>query len=215
MRKDYTDAEFTDIPNSIIPYMYANRGAGAQAAKAATKTPFMSYGRTGLNVMGKNIGKYATIGNGIYQGIQGIQNLKSLSDASTNQRDIKSKILSTAAANPMNSSYLSADNMRLLRQLRNGTYDSDNTSSLLDILRGGATGVATGALGGPVGMLIGGIGGAINGGISSKANSTTNENEKLEALLAELEDAQAQYNQLKRPNFNMMGLQSRYTNQWI
>ena len=171
-----------------------------------------------LNTVGNNLGKIATGVNLATQGYNLYNNIDSISDAAKDEKTLKAKVLSTAAANPMNSSYLSTDNMRMLRQLRNGTYDADgvNTKDVISRGLGGALkGVLTGAAGGIPGMVIGGVGGAVNGGLSAKSNADKLNNQKLEALLTELEDAQTQYNQMKRPNYNQMGLQSRYTNQWV
>lgn len=171
-----------------------------------------------LNTVGNNLGKIATSVNLAAQGYDLYKNINKISDAADDNKTLKAKILSTAAANPMNSSYLSTDNMRMLRQLRNGTYDADGVKAknvISNGLSGALKGVLTGAAGGIPGMVVGGVGGAVNGGLSAKSTTDESNNQKLEALLAELEDAQTQYNQMKRPNYNQMGLQSRYTNQWV
>lgn len=171
-----------------------------------------------LNTVGNNLGRIAAGVNLATQGYNILNNLDNMNDAKDDASTLKAKILSTAAANPMNSSYLSADNMRLLRQLRNGTYEADDADTkeiILNGLSGALKGTLTGVAGGIPGMVIGGFGGAINDGMSTVSNAANVDNQKLEALLAELEDAQTQYNRMKRPNYSQMGLQSRYTNQWV
>jgi len=174
-------------------------------------------GRAGLTLGGKNLGGLATAGAGIYQGIRGIQNLNDLSETKSTRDDLLNQIRASAAGNPMLSSYLTDDEMATLNKVRRGNFDNDASNSNMfgGILKGAGTGALTGLAGGLPGILVGALGGAINGGVSSQNEAQQRENAILEGLYNSLANANAQYKRMRIPNYTGLGLQSRYTNQWM
>ena len=177
----------------------------------------------GLKAFGKNLGGWTGAGTiipGIMAGAQALGNVNALEDANRSTEDLLGDIMASANSNPIVNSYLSTDQRSLLRDIKNGKFDPeefsldtiipDDLGGLLDIGKGALTGIA----GGVPGMIVGGIGGAVNSGLEdaiSKANSSQAE---LEALLMALQDAEAQYQTMKRPNFTGLGIQQRYQNMY-
>lgn len=174
-------------------------------------------GRAGLTIGGKNLGGLATAGAGIYQGIRGFQNLNDLSETKDAKENILNQIRTAAAGNPMLSSYLTDDELATLNKVKRGQFNNapSNKNSFGDILKGAGTGALTGAAGGLPGIIVGALGGAINGGISSQNEAYQRENATLEGLYNSLANANAQYKRMRIPNYTGLGLQSRYTNQWM
>ena len=64
-------------------------------------------------------------------------------------------------------------------------------------------------------MLIGAIGGGINAGINSKNQAIANDTANLESLYQALANAESDYKRMRVPNYTGLGLQSRFTNQWM
>lgn len=232
---DYQDAEFTEIPSAgggaakaAPSAMLGLRGfsglknLGSNSGWSLTgKEGSFGIGNTGgnagLTIAGKNLAPIANVGTGIYQGYNAFKNLNSLNSANSTKNDLLSDIKVAAASNPMLSSYLTDDELSTLNKVKRGTYNNNasNDNMLGDVLMGAGKGALTGALGGLPGIIIGGIGGAINGGLSSQKNAQSKENATLEGLYNSLSNANAQYKQMRRPNYTGLGLQSRYTNQWM
>ena len=174
-------------------------------------------GKAGLTIGGKNLGGLATAGAGIYQGIRGIQNLNDLSETKSTRDDLLNQIRTSAAGNPMLSSYLTDDEIATLNKVKRGNFDNDATNKDMfgGILKGAGTGALTGLAGGLPGIIVGALGGAINGGVTSQNEAQQRENATLEGLYNSLANANAQYKRMRIPNYTGLGLQSRYTNQWI
>lgn len=174
-------------------------------------------GRAGLTLGGKNLGGLATAGAGIYQGIRGFQNLNDLNETKDAKENILNQIRTAAAGNPMLSSYLTDDELATLNKVKRGQYNNapSNSNSFGDILKGAGTGALTGLAGGLPGIIVGALGGAINGGITSQNEAQQRENATLEGLYNSLANANAQYKRMRIPNYTGLGLQSRYTNQWM
>lgn len=174
----------------------------------------------GLSIGGKNIGKAVPWGVGIYQGLDALGGLSEMSDLNANADTLTSKILTSAAGNPLISSYLTSDDLSLLGKLQRGSYDAsadlgDATSNLGNLLSGAGTGALMGLAGGVPGAIVGGIGGLINSGIDNMNAETTNNTARLEALYQNLLNAEQQYKSMRRPNFNGLGIQQRYQNMYM
>lgn len=163
------------------------------------------------------IGKFANIGSGITQGIQGIQNLSNLGQSTSDYNDLQGDILAAYSSNPLASSYLSPDQMRMIRQIRRGNLPENTTATqgafneivgnLGNTLTSAGIGLATGGI---PGALIGGIGRLVNSGLSGANKAKQSNISQLDALYQNLLDAQSQYNAMKRPNMTGLGLQQRY-----
>lgn len=173
----------------------------------------------GLKLFGKNVGKGLNIASGVMQGLDAAQGIANYSKANDANNDLMSDILVSAAGNPLLSSYLTSDQLRLLHQIKHGTYDT--SSDATDFLRGMGSGLgdaAMGALmglgGGLPGVLIGGIGGLINGGIDGLSAGAEDNYAELASLYQALMDAEAQYRSMKRPNFTGLGIQQQYQNMY-
>ena len=173
----------------------------------------------GLKMFGKNLGGWTgagTIVPGIMAGAQAIGNINALEDANKSTEDLLGDIMASANSNPIVNSYLSTDQRSLLRDIKNGKFDPeeigldtfipDDFGSLLDIGKGALTGIA----GGVPGMIVGGIGGAVNSGLEDAISKAGSSQAELESLLFALQDAEAQYQAMKRPNFTGLGIQQRY-----
>jgi hypothetical protein len=131
-----------------------------------------------------------------------------------------SDIRVSAMGNPLLSSYLTSDQLDLLRQIKSGTYD-DN-AGLDNFAEGAMSGLGDAILPTLIGGVTGGIPGAIIAGVGSLANSgidnlseTSGENtSELQALYQALQDAEMQYKSMKRPNFTGLGIQQQYQNMY-
>ena len=129
-------------------------------------------GKAGLTIGGKNLAPISNIATAGYQGINAIKNIDENSKAEQDRQSLLSKIKSSAAGNPMLSSYLTSDQLSQLGKVKRGYYD--NTGYDFDLggtLGGIGKGALTGIAGGLPGMVIGGIGGGINSLLKSKNNT--------------------------------------------
>lgn len=173
----------------------------------------------GLKLGGYNVGTLWTGGQALMNTVRGFQNADNLNKAYEQGSDLKDSILSTAASTPNVSSYLTADEQKMLNQLKRGNYYEDNWGSDISdwggVLGGGVKGAIAGLPGGAWGALLGGIGGAINGGLSSATKKKDANNAKLDALYNTLNYARNDYNSMKRPNFSGLGIQQRYRNAYM
>lgn len=157
--------------------------------------------KSGISAYGKNLGKYLTIANTLYQGYNAAKGLQSNADARREGEDIMSNIISASYSNPNVQYDLSPEQLALLRDLRRGDYEPE--TSLTDIDLGGALGgalggVLTGAAGGVPGMVIGGLGGALNSVIGDFGSEQSSSNAELEALYQAILESDRHYNDLKR-----------------
>jgi hypothetical protein len=176
--------------------------------------------KAGLNLGGVNLGKFATIGAGVTQGLDAIGGLSEMSDLNEDTEDLLTDITLAASGNPLVSQYLSSEDMRLLNKIRRGNYDTDidlgnAVGNLGGIFSGALSGAATGALGGIPGLVVGGVGGAINSGIDNMNSVSERELAKLESLYQNLLDAEQQYKAMRRPNLTGLGIQQRYQNMYM
>ena len=174
----------------------------------------------GLSIAGKNVGKYVPWGVGIYQGLDALGGLSEMSDLNADADTLTSQILTSAAGNPLISSYLTSDDLTLLGKLQRGTYDTsadlgDATSNLGNLLSGAGMGALSGLAGGIPGAIVGGIGGLINSGIDNMNAETSNNTARLEALYQNLLNAEQQYKSMRRPNFTGLGIQQQYQNMYM
>lgn len=178
------------------------------------------FGGPGLTVFGKNIGKYATAGAALMQGLQAAQGISGYSRGRQNLDSLKSDIIRSAAANPLVSNYLTSDQMNTLNQIRRGTYASNPTFD--DVLGGvGSEGISNalsgammGAAGGLPGIAIGAIGGLVNGGISGANQGNERKIADLQALYDALAEAETSYKSMRRPVFTGLGIQRNYQNMY-
>ena len=174
----------------------------------------------GLSIAGKNVGKLIPWGVGAYQGLNALGELSEMSDLNEDADSLTSKILTSAAGNPLINSYLTSDDLALLGKLQRGSYDAsadlgDATSNLGNLLSGAGTGALMGLAGGVPGAIIGGMGGLVNGGSENMNAETTNNTARLEALYQNLLNAEQQYKSMRRPNFSGLGIQQRYQNMYM
>lgn len=174
---------------------------------------------SGLEMFGKNVGKGANIASGVLQGAQALKGVSDYNKAKQSNDDMLNDIVISAASNPLLSSYLTSDQMRLVNDIRRGNYET--SSDVDDFLRGVGGGLgdiftsaALGAAGGIPGMVIGGLGAAANAGIRGLSSGTEEESAELAALYQALMDAEAQYKSMKRPNFTGLGIQQQYQNMY-
>ncbi len=175
---------------------------------------------TGVSIAGKNLGKFATAGAGIYNGIGALQNMDNISNGISDSNAYITDILQSASANPIASSYLTSDQQMLLNKIRNGSYDNtvdlaDATSNLGNIITGAGKGALAGIGGGVPGLIVGAVSGALKSGTENASNAQAVKNAELAGLYQALSDAEAQYRSMKRPNFTGLGIQQRYENMYM
>jgi hypothetical protein len=176
--------------------------------------------KDGAKLFGKNLGGWTgagTIAPAIMQGAQAIGSLGELDKLNKSTEDLINDIIVSANSNPLVNSYLTADQKSLLRQAKTGKLEDELSMSLGDFMPDDLTdlldigkGALTGVLGGIPGMIVGGIGGAVNSGLNNAIDERSASTAELEALLYALQDAEMQYQSMKRPNFTGLGIQQRY-----
>ena len=225
-RYDYSvdSSGYTQPARNTLPAMAGVGGFGQSGRTGKSLKDLFQKNINLKNVWNKKqgiaplgIGKFANIGSGITQGIQGIQNLSNLGQSTSDYNDLQGDILAAYSSNPLASSYLSPDQMRMIRQIRRGNLPENTTATqgafneivgnLGNTLTSAGIGLATGGI---PGALIGGIGGLVNSGLSGANKAKQSNISQLDALYQNLLDAQAQYNAMKRPNMTGLGLQQRY-----
>ena len=211
---------YTQPTRNTLPMLVGGKPGGAGRSlkdlfKTNIKLKDIWNKKQGIAPLG--IGKFANIGSGITQGIQGVQNLSNLGQSTSDYNDLQGDILAAYSSNPLASSYLSPDQMRMIRQIRRGNLPENTTATqgafneivgnLGNTLTSAGIGLATGGI---PGALIGSIGGLVNSGLSGANKAKQSNISQLDALYQNLLDAQAQYNAMKRPNMTGLGLQQRY-----
>ena len=118
------------------------------------------------------VGKIANIGGGVYQGGKALSNLISLNAAGDDLDTLRSDILASAYNNPLSNDYLSADQKKLLRELKSGSYSSKTASNALGAGFGGAlTSLPKALINAGLGFVTGGIPGAAIQGIGTLTNA--------------------------------------------
>lgn len=151
---------------------------------------------TGLQLMGKNVGKYVPY---IAGGVSALQAAGGLSDLTENRAttdDLVNQILTSAGSNPYSNLDLTSDQQRLLRSLkRDGdAADADlGDIDLLNILKGAGMGALTGAAGGVPGIIVGAVGGGLTSGLDSVNSAQVRNQAELEALLEALTMSEMNY----------------------
>lgn len=177
--------------------------------------------KDGAKVFGKNIGKAANIGSGIMYGVQALGNMNALNKSRDSADDLIDQILISANNNPIANSYLTSEQKSMLNKARRGDLDTETSiddfipDDLLGNIGDIGLGVLMGLPGGLPGMIIGGAGSAINAGLEDSMQEQQSQVAELEALLQALQDAELQYQSMKRPNFTGLGIQQRYQNMYM
>lgn len=185
------------------PGGFFSKGGGLGDALSGLANPQLDYDldNFGLEAYGKNVGKYLTIGNALYQGFNAAQGLQDLSDAGDLSEDTIADILTSAANSPTIQYDLSADQLNTLRELKSGSYDDSvglDDIDLLGMLGDAGMGALMGLGGGIPGIVIGALGGAVNSGIGDLNQAQGQSNAELEALYQAVLDSERQYNQLRK-----------------
>jgi hypothetical protein len=176
--------------------------------------------KSGLKMFGKNVGKGANVLSGVMQGVNAAQNISDYSNTLNSNQDLMSDIKATAMGTPMLSSYLSPDQITLLNKIRNGGYStSAGADDFMSGAAGGLGGAALSAIGGFAtggipGAIIGGVGSLVNSGIEGMTEASGADSAQLQMLYQALQDANAQYRAMKRPNFTGLGIQQQYQNMY-
>lgn len=167
-----------------------------------------------------NLGKWSNIAGGVMQGVDALGALATYGDLTNDANSLQSNIRIASMGNPLLSSYLTPEQLSLLSSIEDGRYNmSDGYEFSLSSLLGGLTeavpaALIGGATGGIPGAVIGGVGSLINSGLDSFNASNQNSVNELQALYTALQDANAQYQSMKRPNFTGLGIQQRYQNMY-
>jgi hypothetical protein len=203
------------------PTPSAGGGGGLKGFYGSKIAPNFGWSKgSGIKAFGKNVGKWGNIAGGAIQGIEALGNLQDLNESQSTTDDLIGDILTSANANPLVSSYLTPDQLSLLRQVKRGDLEPEtefedflpnDISDFGDIIKDAGLGLL---IGGIPGALIGGVGGAVNSGLSGATEDQAQQNAELEMLLQALEDANVQYQSMKRPNLPALGIQSRYQNMY-
>ena len=207
-------------PNAKAEFGKFFGGEGTNLGFTMAPEGFDWSSKTGLKAFGKNIGKAAPWISG---GLSALNMASDLSDYANVQADndaLMSQIQASAMGNPLLSSYLTSDQMNLLNQIRRGKYN-DN-AGLDDVLGGVVKGLpktllstGIGALtGGVPGAIVGGVGGLLTSGTGALADTSSQNTAELQSLYQALQDAEAQYRSMKRPNFTGLGIQQQYQNMY-
>lgn len=167
-----------------------------------------------------NLGRWSNIAGGVMQGVDALGALSTYGDLTNDADSLQSNIRIASMGNPLLSSYLTPEQLSLLSSIEDGRYNvSDGYEFSLSSLLGGLTeavpaALIGGATGGIPGAVIGGVGSLINSGLDSFNASNQNSVNELQALYTALQDASAQYQSMKRPNFTGLGIQQRYQNMY-
>lgn len=162
---------------------------------------------TGLQLMGKNVGKYVPYIAGGISALQAAGGLNDLTENRATTDDLVNQILTSAGSNPYSNLDLTSDQQRLLRSLkRDGdAADADlGDLDLLNILKGAGIGALTGAAGGVPGVIVGAVGGGITSGLDSMNSAQVRNQAELEALLEALTMSEMNYkNTLRQRAYGM------------
>lgn len=178
-------------------------GAKVQEGLGKLSDPQLNWTKgTGLKAYGHNIGGLASTAQGLYGAYQIADALSENTKAKNTTEDITSDILTAAAGNPMAAYDLTADQKRLLGELKRGSYEDSSDMGSLDW----GAGLAGALKGGAAGFLGGGTTGAIVGALSSGvpaamrgiASEQERKNAELEALYAALSESDARFRDARR-----------------
>lgn len=181
--------------------IFSGAGTGTSAGTggsltSAVKSNLGWNAKSGLQLMGKNVGKAVPYLAGGLSAVQAIQGADELSNARDDTEDLVNQILLSSSGNPNTNLDLTAEQKKLLRKLKNDGSSSDASLSdidLLDVLKGMGTGALGGSLGGVPGAIVGAVGGGINAGIDSMTSEQVANQAELEALLEALQMSEMNY----------------------
>lgn len=168
---------------------------------------------------GTSLGKLANIGSGVVQGGMAVKGLYDNYNIGRDFDSLKNDITLSMASNPMYDMYLTSEDEKYLRQMKNGTMTNDNWNNVADSviknLPSTLLQTGIGALtGGIPGAIINGVGGLANSGIQGYGQGTQEDISRLEGIYNRLKQAEEEYRAMKRPRgLSSAGLQSRYYNQ--
>lgn len=158
--------------------------------------------KAGKGIMPKYAG-LAKAGMGIGAGISAIKGINEYQNAKKDTDALVDDILQSAAGNEMLRYDLSADQLELLRKLRNGTYDltgdfdaGDLLGNLGNIATGAGLGFVTG--GGPIGAILGGASGIIDGVSSSMVGNQEKITQDLQNLYDALYESEMRNKSMQR-----------------
>jgi hypothetical protein len=132
--------------------------------------------------------------------------LKNFSKAKDQTEDIMSDIVTASYNNPMLQYDLDAEQLKLLRQLRNNRYSNDPDIDWSDTIGGAIKGGLYGISGGIPGVVIGALGGGANAAVNSLSDAQAASNDELEALYDAILQSEQEYNALRKQRMLEMGL---------
>lgn len=169
----------------------------------------MDAGKQGLaNIKaGKGVmPKYAGLAKGAMGAMAALKAVQGISDyqnAQSNTEDLVNDILASAAGNDNYRYDLSADQLKTLRQLQNGTFDTSgdfDMGSILGNLGNIATGAGLGFVtgGGIPGALLGAAGGVVDGVSSGMIGNQNQITADLEGLYQALYESEMRNKAMKR-----------------
>lgn len=158
--------------------------------------------KAGKGVMPKYAG-LAKGAMGVMTGLKAAQEISDYQNAQGDTEDLVNNILASAAGNDNYRYDLSADQLKTLRQLQNGTFDISgdfDMGSVLDNLGNIATGAGLGFVtgGGIPGALLGAAGGVVDGVSSGMVNSQNQITADLEGLYQALYESEMRNKAMKR-----------------
>lgn len=167
-------------------------------------SPELDYTKAGgLKAYGHNVGNWLTAGKGLYDAYNAFNTIQDIGDAKNTSQDLTSDIISASYNNPTIQYDLAPDQMRLLRELHNGTYDESAGLSdvdLLGVLGDAGMGALTGIGGGIPGIIAGALGGGANSVLTDLSDATSRGNSELEALYQAILESNRQHNAMRRQN---------------
>lgn len=176
--------------------------AGAYDKLAGTAKNAWGNVKAGKGIMPKYAG-LAKAGMGIGAGISAIKGINEYQNAKKDTDALVEDILQSAAGNEMLRYDLSADQLELLRKLRNGTYDltgdfdaGDLLGNLGNIATGAGIGFVTG--GGPIGAILGGASGVVDGVSSSMVGNQEKITQDLQNLYDALYESEMRTKSMQR-----------------
>lgn len=218
---------YTEIPFGTTGTSGTARTAGAAGPGAAKKSKLggffddvksgamdiagsaMDAGKQGWSNIkaGKGVmPKYAGLAKGAMGAMAGLKAVQGISDyqnAQADTEDLVNDILASAAGNDNYRYDLSADQLKTLRQLQNGTFDTSGDfdmgsvlGNLGNIAAGAGLGFVTG--GGIPGALLGAAGGVVDGVSSGMINNQNQITADLEGLYQALYESEMRNKAMKR-----------------
>lgn len=212
---------FPNLKDMFGKFFGGKDGAGGAASTGLSMAPqgFDWTSGSGLKLAGKNVGKAVPWVTAGVDAVQAIGDWSEYNNINSSNDDLLDKILISASNNPLVGQYLTADQLSLLNQIKNGTYEPEGDSNFLENALGGLPNAIIPtllglAMGGAPGAIAGGIGSLIGSGVSGYKDASSSKNAELSALYQALVDAEAQYKSMRRPNFTGLGIQQQYQNMY-